>query len=40
MWKDEKGSDATPASMIAALETIKQTRGIIDRIKLCEQHVK
>ena len=40
MWRDEKGSEASPAAMIAALETMKQTRGIIDRIKLCEQKLK
>lgn len=39
MWKDEKGSEATSAAMITALESMKQTRGIIDRIKLCEQQV-
>ena len=35
MWKDTNGEDATPAAMVTALETMKQTKGIIDQIKSC-----
>ena len=33
MWKDTNGEDATPAAMVTALETMKETKGIIDQIK-------
>ena len=33
MWKDTNGEDATPAAMVAALGSMKETKGIIDQIK-------